>query len=140
MSDATRKTGGKSDQEKLAELKIKFKKKTSAIAKLKAEITELKKTVSEEIPQGAGRELLADTLKEKGEEFDKAGNLLDAFHLYRRALRLYPDDIETLYKLAVIYFSADMKVKTIECLRAILEIDPSHQRAAESLEQIESEE
>ncbi len=91
------------------------------------------------IPEGADRELFIEALKERALEFDQNGNLLDAFHLYRRVLRIDPSDTGTLYNIATIYYSADMKQKAVECLRAILEIDPSAELAAESLEEIEAE-
>ncbi|VAX22827.1 hypothetical protein MNBD_NITROSPINAE01-1773 [hydrothermal vent metagenome] len=90
------------------------------------------------IPEGADRKLFIETMKERALEFDQNGNLLDAFHLYRRVLRIDPTDTNTLYSLATIYYSADMKHKAVECLRAILEIDPSAELAAESLEEIEA--
>ena len=109
------------------------------VGRLAEELERLRKLVDEEIPQGEAGELYLETLKEKAGEFDESGNLLDAFHLYRRALRIDPKNIDALYHIATIYYSAGLKKKAAECLQAVLEIDPSQERAAESLEEIENE-
>lgn len=109
------------------------------IKSLKEELEQLKKKVDVEAIEGQDRKMLIDTLKKRAEEFDDGENLLDAFHLYRRVLRLAPDDVEALYQLATMYYSADMREKAMECLYAILEIDPDHKRAAENLEELKGE-
>lgn len=93
----------------------------------------------ENVPEGADRELFLEALKERASEFDKSGNLLDAFHLYRRVLRIDQSDMKALYNVATIYYSAGMTERAVECLHAILEVDPSQELAAENLEEIEGE-
>ncbi len=106
---------------------------------LKEEPEKLEKNMGVEAAEGQDRELLIETLKKRAAEFDDGENLLDAFHLYRRVLRLKPDDVEALYQLATMYYSAEMRDKAIECLYAILEIDPEHRRAAENLAELKGE-
>lgn len=120
-----------------SDLAEELEAKDSEIGELRRELSRLEKIVEEEFPQGEARELLVEALKKKAEALDKSGNLLDAFHLYRRVLRLAPKDMETLYNIATIYYSADLLGKASECLRMILEIDPGQEKAAESLEEIE---
>lgn len=121
------------DREALAE-KLK-----AEIEKLSDEGQSLRRTLDTEIPQGEARELLIETLEKSAEEFDRAGNLLDAFHLYRRVLRLDQQNIHALYEIAAIYYSAGILPQSAESLRLILEIDPAQKKAKESLEAIEEE-
>lgn len=121
------------DREALAE-KLK-----AEIAKLAGESQSLRRTLDAEIPQGEARELLLETLEKGAKEFDRAGNLLDAFHLYRRVLRFDPQNIQALYEIATIYYSAGILPQSAESLRLMLEIDPSQKKAKESLEAIEEE-
>ncbi|MGK7344192.1 MAG: tetratricopeptide repeat protein [Candidatus Nitrospinota bacterium M3_3B_026] len=120
-------------------LKKKLRARENEVENLRKEADRLRKTLDKEIPQGKGRELYIETLKERAAQSDGEGNLLDAFHLYRRVLRLDPEDIEALYQVATIYYSAGLKGKAAQILRAILEIDPSQERAAESLESMEDD-
>ncbi len=106
---------------------------------LENEIIYLKKIFADEIPQTEDAELMIETFRRKAEEFERKKNLLDAFYLYRRIIKLDPQNINALYQLATIYYSVDFPGKAAECLRAILEIDPDHTEAAESLEEIERE-
>ncbi|MBI4667280.1 MAG: hypothetical protein HY751_12830 [Nitrospinae bacterium] len=108
-------------------------------ARLASERDRLEKELAEWVPGGAGRELLLAALKERAETFGRAGNLLDAFHLYRRALRLNPLDTGLLYEIATIYYSAGLYHPSAECLRAIVELAPGHERAAENLKALEEE-
>jgi len=103
------------------------------------ELENLRRTVAREIPVGEEAKLVIARLREKAEQFDRNQNLLDAFYLYRRIIRLDPKNIDAFYEVAAIYYSVDLFDKAAECLRAILEIDPSQSRAAESLEEIENE-
>ncbi len=103
------------------------------------ELENLRKTIAREMPVGEEAKLVIAGLKEKAEQFDRNQNLLDAFYLYRRIIRLDPENIDAFYEVAAIYYSVDLFDKAAECLRAILEIDPSQSRAAESLEEIENE-
>jgi tetratricopeptide (TPR) repeat protein len=121
------------DRDALAE-KLK-----AEIKKLSDESQSLRHTLDAEIPQGQARELLMATLEEGAKEFDRAGNLLDAFHLYRRVLRFDPQNIHALYEIATIYYSAGILPQSAESLRLILEIDPAQKKAKESLEAIEVE-
>ena len=121
------------DRDALAE-KLK-----AQIAKLAGESQSLRRTLDTEIPQGQARELLMETLEKGAKEFDQAGNLLDAFHLYRRVLRFDPQNIHALYEIATIYYSAGILPQSAESLRLILEIDPAQKKAKESLEAIEEE-
>lgn len=121
------------DKEGLAE-KLK-----AEIAKLAEESHSLRRTLDAEIPQGEARELLIETLEKGAKEFDQGGNLLDAFHLYRRVLRFDPLNIRALYEIAAIYYSAGILPQSAESLRLILEIDPAQKRAKDSLEAIEEE-
>jgi tetratricopeptide (TPR) repeat protein len=121
------------DRDALAE-KLK-----AQIAKLADESQSLRRTLDTEIPQGQARELLMETLEKGAKEFDQAGNLLDAFHLYRRVLRFDPQNIHALYEIATIYYSAGILPQSAESLRLILEIDPAQKKAKESLEAIEEE-
>lgn len=107
--------------------------------KLAAESQSLRRTLDVEIPRGEARGLLVETLEKSAAEFDRSGNLLDAFHLYRRVLRLDPQNIRALYEIAAIYYSAGILPQSAESLRLILEIDPSQKKAKESLEAIEEE-
>jgi len=121
------------DREALAE-KLK-----AEIEKVSTESQSLRRTLDTEIPQGEARELLIETLEKSAAEFDRAGNLLDAFHLYRRVLRLDPHNIRALYEIAAIYYSAGILPQSAESLRLILEIAPAQKKAKESLEAIEEE-
>lgn len=109
------------------------------IARLSEESRSLRKTLDTEIPQGDAREILIETLRKAADGFDKKGNLLDAFHLHRRILRLDPHNIPSLYEVAAIYYSAGILRQSVETLRLIVEIDPSQTRAKESLEAMEEE-
>lgn len=131
--------GAGEDEAGTASLREKLETAEAEARKLREETERLKKTLDKEIPQGKGRELYIETLKEGALRCDREGNLLDAFHLYRRVLRLDPEDIEALYQVATIYYSAGLKDKAAQTLRAILEIDPSQERAAESLESMEDD-
>jgi len=82
-------------------------------------------------------EMELEALRAKADEFDRKGNLLDAFHLYRRIIRLNQEDIGALYRIATIYYSVGMGDKAAQALRFILELDPDQQRAAESLAELE---
>ena len=129
----------KREEAAVSSLESRLAEREEEIGRLREELRGLRKITGDEFPQGAARDLMIDTLREKAEEFDRAGNLLDSFHLYRRVLRLDPANIDALYQIATAYYSAGLKKKAVECLRAILEIDPSQERAAESLEAIEEE-
>lgn len=109
------------------------------IASLADEGQALRRTLDTEIPQGEARQMLLETLEKGAKEFDQAGNLLDAFHLYRRVLRFDPQNIGALYETATIYYSAGILPQAAETLRLILEIDPEQKKARESLEAIEEE-
>jgi len=121
---------------KIEALRGRLAEKETAAAALGAEVRALKKTIAEEIPGAEGSDLAIDTFIGRAREFNREGNLLDAFHLYRRILRLDPRHIDALYELATIYYSADLTGRAAECLRAIIEIDPSQTRAADSLAQL----
>lgn len=121
------------DREALAE-KLK-----AEIEKLAVESQSLRRTLDTEIPQGEAREMLIETLEKGAKEFDRGGNLLDAFHLYRRVLRFDPQNIGALYEIAAIYYSAGILPQSAESLRLILEIDPAQKKAKESLDAIEEE-
>ncbi|MDH5636923.1 MAG: hypothetical protein OEZ04_00360 [Nitrospinota bacterium] len=83
------------------------------------------------------KEMELEALRAKADEFDRKGNLLDAFHLYRRIIRLNPEDIGALYRIATIYYSVGMGDKAAQALRFILELDPGQQKAVESLAELE---
>ncbi len=87
------------------------------------EIESLRKTVFEEMPNEDEVELVVKTLRERAEKFERGENLLDAFNIYRRILRLSPSDLKALYCLATIYYSAGIVGRAINCLEAILEWD-----------------
>ena len=140
------KAGRESEKARTAALEKAVADREALAEKLKAEIEKvstesqsLRRTLDTEIPQGEARELLIETLEKSAAEFDRAGNLLDAFHLYRRVLRLDPHNIRALYEIAAIYYSAGILPQSAESLRLILEIAPAQKKAKESLEAIEEE-
>ena len=117
----------------------KVEESETAAQNLSREVDELRKKLDEEIPRGDAREMLIDTMRETAKKFDAAGNILDSFHLYRRILRINPDDLGALYEIATIYYSAGLASRAAECLRALLELAPNDSRAAENLAAIEEE-
>lgn len=124
----------KNASSELDEIKEKIGKEELELAGLTEKVKELRVVLNEEMPEGIDRENILLALKERARSFDDAENLLDAFHLYRRILRIDSADIEALYNLASIYYSADLEEKSAECLEAILDIDPSEARAGEWLD------
>jgi tetratricopeptide (TPR) repeat protein len=140
------KAGRESEKSRALSLEKAVAERDALAGKLKAQIVRLeddsrslRRTLDEEIPQGEARELLVETLEKGAQEFDRAGNLLDAFHLHRRVLRLDPQNIRALYEIAAIYYSAGILPQSAESLQMILEIDPAQARAKESLEAVEEE-
>jgi tetratricopeptide (TPR) repeat protein len=133
------KTRASALEKAIADRDAQAEKLKTEIAKLSDESQSLRRTLDTEMPQGQARELLMETLEEGAKEFDQAGNLLDAFHLYRRVLRFDPQNIHALYEIATIYYSAGILPQSAESLRLILEIDPTQKKAKESLEAIEEE-
>ncbi len=77
-------------------------------------------------------------LYSKAENFEKKKNPLDAFHLYRRIIRIDRKNIAALYRIATIYYSAGLLSKTISALTALVELDPDNKRAKASLKAIQS--
>lgn len=143
---AEAKAGQEREKARALELEKAVADRTAFAEKLKAEIAKLaeegqslRRTLDTEVPQGQAREMLIATLEEGAKEFDQAGNLLDAFHLYRRVLRFDPQNIHALYEIATIYYSAGILPQSAETLRLIQEIDPTQKKAKESLEAIEAE-
>ncbi len=107
------------------------------LATLTRERDHLRRTIDTELPQGEAKELLVTTLYEKGEEHEKRGNLLDAFHLYRRVLRLAPTHVDALLKVATIYYSAGLLLPAAEALRGVVELVPDRAKVAEQLAVVE---
>lgn len=103
------------------------------------ELAAVKKAFAGDVPEMDDKEMMVAAMNEKAGRFFRDNNLLDAFYLYRRIIRTDPANIGALYRLAAIYYSADILDKAAECLRVILEIDPAQERAAESLREIEAE-
>jgi len=97
------------------------------------ELAALRAKLKEELPGPEEMPMAVAALREKARQFEQRGNLLDAFHLYRRIIRLDPRDTGALYQLATLYYSVDLTEKAVEILTMILEIDPGQSRAAESL-------
>ncbi|VAX21553.1 hypothetical protein MNBD_NITROSPINAE04-1310 [hydrothermal vent metagenome] len=124
---------------KIEKLRSRLTRQEGKASSLENEMERLKKIFTDEIPQSEDPELVIETFREKAEEFDRKKNLLDAFYLYRRIIRMDQQNVNALYQLATIYYSADFPSKAAELLRAILEIQPDHAGAAESLEEIERE-
>ncbi|MBI5814364.1 MAG: hypothetical protein HZB29_01995 [Nitrospinae bacterium] len=122
-----------------AQLAARLGEKEVLAEKLSEEVKGLRGKLDEEIPQGPARDILVETMRQSADKFDKAGNLLDAFHLYRRILRIAPDDIGALKEVATIYYSAGFLERAAECLRMIVEIEPSNAKTAENLAAIEEE-
>ncbi|MBI4828766.1 MAG: tetratricopeptide repeat protein [Nitrospinae bacterium] len=98
-----------------------------------AELEALRAKLREELPGPEEMPMAVAALREKARQFEQRGNLLDAFHLYRRIIRLDPRDTGALYQLAALYYSVELTEKAAEILTMILEIDPGQTRAAESL-------
>ncbi|VAX22582.1 hypothetical protein MNBD_NITROSPINAE03-277 [hydrothermal vent metagenome] len=124
---------------KMEKLRSRLTGQEGKACSLENEIERLKKMFTDEIPESEDPELMIETFREKAEEFDRKKNLLDAFYLYRRIIRMDQQNVNALYQLATIYYSADFPSKAAELLRAILEIQPDHAGAIESLEEIERE-
>jgi tetratricopeptide (TPR) repeat protein len=97
----------------------------------------LRRAVDTDLPQGEAKRVLIEALLTKGEEHRRGGNLLDAFHLFRRVLRLDPAHVGALKNVAAIYYSAGLLGPTAEALRGVVELDPSQTKAAESLAAVE---
>lgn len=133
------KTETSSHKSQMEQLRMKLAEQESKAASLENEITYLKNIFTDEIPKNEDPELMIETFREKAEEFDRKSNLLDAFYLYRRIIRMDQQNVNALYQLATIYYSADFPSKAVELLRAIVEIEPDHAEAKESLEEIERE-
>ncbi|MDH5477575.1 MAG: hypothetical protein OEY50_04535 [Nitrospinota bacterium] len=112
-------------------------------ARLEEEMKELAQKATEPAASAprmdSDQEMELDALRAKAGEFDRKGNLLDAFYLYRRIIRMNPNDIESLYHVATIYYSAGMTVKAKSVLQLIVDMDPGQQRAMESLEELEKD-
>jgi len=101
---------------------------------LQTENARLQKIINDDYPTGAARRLMVDSLFARAEEFENDDeNLLDAFHLYRRIIRLDPSHIPALYAIATLYYSVDIEEKAVEVLEAIVELAPHEQRARETL-------
>ena len=112
-------------------------------ARLEEEMKELAQKATEPAASAprmdSDQEMELDALRAKAGEFDRKGNLLDAFYLYRRIIRMNPNDIDALYHVATIYYSAGMTVKAKSVLQLIVDMDPGQQRAMESLEETQLE-
>lgn len=133
------KTETSSYKNQIAELRLKLTEQERKAVSLESDIAHLKKIFIDEIPKSEDPELMIETFREKAEEFDRKNNLLDAFYLYRRIIRMDQRNVNALYQLATIYYSADFPSKAVELLKAIVEIQPDHTKAADSLEEIERE-
>ena len=128
-----------------SELMRRLEEKARETEKLKKQLTQAERELREfasktaKSGSGAGEDVAMqiEALRVKAADFDRKGNLLDAFHLYRRIIRLNPADSGALYQIAELYYSAGMISKAIEVLRMVLELDPAHERAAESLGELE---
>ena len=138
------------DSRTVSELMLRLEEKSREAGKLGKQVAELERRIAalsmaavereKEIKAksaGGGAELELETLRARADEFGRKGNLLDAFHLYRRIIRMNPEDISALYRIAGIYYSAGLIGKAAQALRIILELDPDQKEASESLMELE---
>ncbi len=133
----------KTREETRAELTAEFDEaldeKEKEIIGLLKKLDEKQKLIDEEFPEGGAQELLIESYIQRATEFEQEENLLDAFYLCRKIIRLDPKNIKALYAVSAIYYSADLLEKSIKVLGFILEIDPAQERAKQSLAAIKRE-
>lgn len=59
-----------------------------------------------------------------------------AVKVYLKALETFPDDISLLYNLGMTYLALKNESDAAQAFRKILEIDPTHKEAQESLDKV----
>lgn len=59
-----------------------------------------------------------------------------AVKVYLKALETFPDDISLLYNLGMTYLALKSENEAAQAFRKILELDPTHKEAQESLDKV----
>ena len=59
-----------------------------------------------------------------------------AVKVYMKALETFPDDISLLYNLGMTYLALKNEADAAQAFRKILELDPTHKEAQESLDKV----